>query len=85
MENIELKPCPFCGGKAEIHYQPIYTDNGVCIRCTECKARSKFFPCDCKYMYYHGEKDVFISKERATQDAINLWNRRADNEQREAD
>lgn len=72
----ELKPCPFCGGVAEIHYQPIYMDNGVCIHCTECKARSKFFLCDCNCQYYHGEKNVFISKERATNDAIALWNKR---------
>ena len=72
----ELLPCPFCGGKAEVHYQPIYMDNGVCIRCTECHTRSKFFPCDCTYQFYHGERNVFISKERATNDATNLWNTR---------
>ena len=76
--SVELKPCPFCGGEAEIHSQPIYTSDGVCVRCTEYHARSRFFPCDCDYLFYHGEKNVFISKERATNDAINLWNRRAD-------
>ena len=85
MNETELKPCPFCNGKAEIHYQPLFTDYGVCVCFTECKARSKFMPYDCTYEYYHGERKVFISKERATNDAINLWNRRADNEQREAD
>lgn len=83
--QIELKSCPFCGGKAEVHYQPIYTSDSVCVRCIECRARSRSFPCDCIYQYYHGEKNVFISKERATNDAINLWNRRACNERREAD
>lgn len=77
MELNELKPCPFCGGKAEVHYQPIYIDQGVCVRCTQCNARSKFNPMDCKYTYYHGEHNVFISKERATNDVIELWNRRA--------
>ena len=83
MKETNLKPCPFCGGEAETHYQPIYMDNGVCIRCTKCRARSKFFPCDCTYQFYHGEKNVFISKERATSDAINMWNRRAYNEQKD--
>lgn len=78
MEKTELKPCPFCAGKAEIHYQPIYLDEGICIVCTVCKARTKFQPCDCTYQYYHGEKNVFISKQRATNDTINLWNRRVD-------
>jgi Lar family restriction alleviation protein len=72
----ELKPCPFCGGEAKIHYQPIYMDNGVCIVCTECNARSKFLPCDCTYQYYHGEENVFISKEQATRDVTTLWNTR---------
>ena len=83
MEHNELKPCPFCGGEADVKYQPIYMDYGVCIFCTECKARSKFFPYDCKYTYFHGEKNVYISKEQAKNKAIELWNRRADNEQRE--
>ena len=81
MEHKELKPCPFCGGEAEVHYQPICIDMGVCVRCTKCSARSKFNPMDCKYTYYHGEKNVFISKERATNDVIELWNRRVNDEQ----
>ena len=80
MKETELKPCTFCGGKAVTHYQPLYISNSVCIKCTECKARSKFFPCDCNYIFYHGEKNVYISKERATSDAINLWNRRTTDE-----
>jgi Lar family restriction alleviation protein len=80
MKETELKPCPFCGGKAETHYQPLFSINGVCIKCTECNARSRFFPCDSYYAYYHGEKNVHISKERATSDAINMWNRRATDE-----
>ena len=86
MNEAELKPCPFCNGEAEIHYQPIYTDKGVCICCTQCKARSKFFMFDCNYTFYHGEKNVYISRERATNDAINIWNRRSKNEKsREGD
>lgn len=77
MEN-KLKPCPFCGGEAEIHYQPIYMDEGVCIRCTSCHSRSKFEPCDCTYQFYHGKKNVFISKEEATNDVIALWNTRTE-------
>lgn len=60
--ETELKPCPFCGGKAELHYQPVITDKGVCVRCTECRARSKFFYCDCNYTFYHGEKKCLYIK-----------------------
>lgn len=75
----ELKPCPFCGGEAELHYQPLYTENGVCVRCIECNARSRFVLYDCKYQAYHGEKEVYVPKGRAINDVVNLWNRRADN------
>ena len=43
-KQIELKPCPFCGGKAVTHDCGVFED-----------------------------------------EAINAWNRRTDNEQREAD
>ena len=81
MQN-ELKPCPFCGGEAEIHIQPVCGEKGVCVRCKKCKSRSKFDYFDCTYQYYHGEENVFISKERATKDIVKLWNRRANDEQR---
>ena len=70
-KKVELKPCPFCGCAAEIHYQPVVTDMVVCVRCTECRSRVHSAPYDCNYAFYHGEKNVNISKERATRDAIN--------------
>ena len=66
MEHKELKPCPFCGGKAEIRFQPLYTFEGVRVRCTECSSSSRFISFDCN-----------ISKERAINDVIDMWNRRA--------
>ena len=76
----ELKPCPFCGGKAETHNQPLYTEMGVCVRCTKCNARSRFILYECKFQFYHGEENVYITKERATNQAIEVWNRRAEDE-----
>lgn len=35
MNDFELKPCPFCGGKAVLH-----VDSGVCVVCTECESRT---------------------------------------------
>lgn len=36
----ELKPCPFCGGKAEhkegLHITPVYDDNGAYVDISEC-------------------------------------------------
>ena len=36
MKDKKLKPCPFCGGKAELHTSP-FTGN-YAVTCTICKA-----------------------------------------------
>lgn len=36
MSDIELKPCPFCGGEAVVH-----VNDGVRVICRECGASSK--------------------------------------------
>jgi Lar family restriction alleviation protein len=76
--EIELKPCPFCGGKAELKVNHVYMDEGVCVHCTECNVHTKTTLYDCTYQFYHGEKNVFITRERAERDVTELWNRRAD-------
>lgn len=41
--EIQLKPCPFCGGKAEIKYvQSGWSyENTAYVRCTKCGASSQ--------------------------------------------
>jgi len=72
----ELKPCPFCGGEAEMHFQSVYTDSAVCVVCAECKARTRLVLFDCKYIFYRGEQNVFVTQEEAEDDVTELWNRR---------
>lgn len=79
MEGNELKPCPFCGGKAAMKS---HTECGgfgsyseiVYIKCLECGARGP-------------EADSFFvgSKTDLNLIATTKWNRREDNEQRKAD
>lgn len=60
--DVELKPCPFCGGKANIYTHKDF----VFIRCQVC---------DC------GTPSISASIEYcATERAVRLWDRRADNE-----
>lgn len=56
-EMIELKPCPFCGGKADI-YEPDVDIETHLVYCTKCQA----------------ETQLFAKRE----EAIEAWNRRAD-------
>ena len=66
-KQIELKPCPFCGGKAFVSAKLPYfgEELTLAVVCEQCNASSKH--------------------RRTKEKAIEDWNRRADNEQREAD
>ena len=40
----KLKPCPFCGGEAELtNFVDSYGDNHVFIACTNCNAHTSYF------------------------------------------
>ena len=63
----ELKPCPFCGGEAVLSHN--YTGNGHSyIECTNCKIHSPWFARE-----FDSSSD---------QNAINYWNRRAEDAKR---
>lgn len=63
--NEELKPCPFCGGKAVK-----YVNNGVCVKCVDCGI-STIILCDMQRIK---------SDKGAIERVIEMWNRRANNE-----
>lgn len=60
--NEQLKPCPFCGGKAYV-----FVDNGVSVICPKCGARSKIL--------VDGKYNDKISG-CAVDSVIEAWNRR---------
>lgn len=66
MSKPELKPCPFCGGKAVVH-----VNDGVRVVCTECGATSK-----CLVDSYSQGRPTGS----AVYSVIEAWNRRAGNE-----
>ena len=69
----ELKPCPFCGGKAKMqrfelrYYKGCYD---IDISCEDCACKSIGLPTD----------TVYRSIEQAEQNAVENWNRRSTNE-----
>ena len=96
MKETELKPCPFCGGKAEFNIgQVSFYDNisvvreeryelrvSVELRCTQCHmSEGRFTACI-------GINPDTAETRHSVYDTISVermarrWNRRADNEQR---
>ena len=87
--NIELKPCPFCGGKAKISFRQIkyYGQNGYGEKlikyafygmCNRCKAKGSVITADihCGLKAEREEKAFWSDK------AVELWNRRAYDDKR---
>lgn len=75
----ELKPCPFCGGEAEIAYGNIYISRVVSVRCTKCRAKTNFVWIDHPNMSYTGglDESTRYTEQQAENRAIEAWNRRA--------
>ena len=63
MKNIELKPCPFCGGKAGIVTTVICYTPRAYVKCKECNTTTQTFS-DCD----HDGSYIFS--------ACEAWNRR---------
>lgn len=73
MENNELKPCPFCGGKARLYDELANISHGACIK-------RYYVVCDTCYAS-GGEANDFNAKNGDYESlAIELWNRRANDE-----
>ncbi len=80
MNEIKLKPCPFCGGKAKIDD---YTESLMFlqeityffIRCSECCCE---FSSNIKNLHYQSNYKEITNKMK--QELAEKWNRRAENE-----
>ena len=67
---VELKPCPFCGGKAELRtYQAYREGKSWTVRC------KKMCVVTCGHRDEKGRWRPTLKKE-----AIEIWNRRAEND-----
>ena len=64
-EEMDLKPCPFCGGNAELRHTEGNSEYGktAFVACLRCGANSRMVSLSFKYS--------------ADEKAIEAWNRRA--------
>ena len=76
MKETELKPCPFCGGKIRLFHTEHFDTRRrrFDYNCLKCNA----------YISLMAISRYKSAKANAAE-AVEIWNRRADNEQREAD
>lgn len=66
--SLELKPCPFCGGRASLFAS---RNGGIKVICTKCNASSK---CLCDTLTAHGVSG------NSTKSVIKAWNNRTGEE-----
>lgn len=66
--NFDLKPCPFCGHKANLF---VSENGGILVLCVGCGASSK--------MLYDSITSTGVSG-NATINVIKAWNRRTDDD-----
>lgn len=96
MKVTELKPCPFCGGEAELKigdirlYDGIYPTKyqlrvGVAVKCTKCRMSEGEYTASIDLDHEKVELKMSIYETAAVKSLFKRWNRRADYEQREAD
>ena len=76
MEEVKLKPCPFCGGRAKMMMAitPVSiqaNSPAVFVQCTECCAEMN------KIIIPYTN---YINLERKAKELAEKWNRRADND-----
>jgi Lar family restriction alleviation protein len=84
MKETELKPCPFCGGEAEVKDCFVFLDKAVVIRCTSCFVRTKKILIDHPRLTADGlDESTRYTREQAIQKVADAWNSRAINAEKQ--
>lgn len=72
----KLKPCPFCGGEAELKHLIVY-NSSFFVRCTACYARTDYVWIDHPCMKAAGlDESTRYTEEQVEAESIEAWNRR---------
>lgn len=76
----DLKPCPFCGGKADIKHGTIFMDETYMVRCETCFCMTNRFFVNNASLLPDGKPNpkTKYTALQAINKAVESWNRRAD-------
>lgn len=81
MNEFELKPCPCCGGEAEIRDFQFFLDIGVKVKCKVCGVQTHGTPIDHPCLTPDGlDESTRYTREQAIEIEAKMWNRRSGNE-----
>jgi Lar family restriction alleviation protein len=70
--NEALKPCPFCGGEAQMITNHVSTRLYSLIVCKQCETATKRYGVDHEFFEISKEE----AAEKAKREAITAWNKR---------
>ena len=81
-KQIALKPCPFCGGEAEVIHTRVYLDEARRVGCTLCHVVTPAVlvnhPAYTENSFGKPDESTRYTAERAEEKAAEVWNRRVD-------
>ena len=84
MKTHELKPCPFCGGEAEIFEIEVnsFFEERMIVGCKACRVQLEAERRQIQRVkiYRSGQRRYIPTGVYTTESAIQLWNRRAGDE-----
>lgn len=74
----KLKPCPYCGGEADIQHKSFYMSSAYCVECKVCRTRTKLVFADTiGYKVVDNKfKETRYDTLTAIKMVVDLWNRR---------
>ena len=81
VKTVDLKPCPFCNGAAEVIDTHVYLDAAIRIGCGKCRVITPAVLIN--HPAYKGEgldESTRYTRDQAVAKAAQVWNRRAAHE-----